>query len=264
MDKATCSKSVCHILLPCLRPWATNLCQTNFMSVNCSSKLNDSSEPKRILWKCLCSYLCRFVKIKTPTYLRCHGSSSSPRCQWTRARRLWCVQPPPINCTHSTWVIWNHWKRFASLEDFTKVVWGTVKVTSVFVAHERVVSEACTSRRWYQFDEVTSSCFYQLSTPSDTSSCRTGTRRSAGALVRSFEAWLRQLSFSRSAKVGNHAASTLQNAAVRLILDLRIIIRSIIKQLVTQHMVSKIYWRIAVAYWPRQSVTEIFAKEMCF
>jgi len=45
------------------------------------------------------------------------------------------------------------------------------------------------------------------STPSDTSSCRTGTRRSAGALVRSFKAWLRQFSFSRSAKVGDHPAS---------------------------------------------------------
>jgi len=46
------------------------------------------------------------------------------------------------------------------------------------------------------------------STPSDTTSCRTGNRRSAGALVRSFKAWLRQLSFSWSAKVGDHAAST--------------------------------------------------------
>jgi len=34
------------------------------------------------------------------------------------------------------------------------------------------------------------------------------TRRSAGTLVRSFETWLRQLSFSRSAKVSNHATST--------------------------------------------------------
>jgi len=45
------------------------------------------------------------------------------------------------------------------------------------------------------------------STPSDTSSSQTGTRRSAGTLVRSVEAWLQQLSFSRSAKVGDHVAS---------------------------------------------------------
>jgi len=38
--------------------------------------------------------------------------------------------------------------------------------------------------------------------------CRTGIGRSAGPLNRSFEAWLRQLSFSQSAKVGDHAAST--------------------------------------------------------
>jgi len=47
------------------------------------------------------------------------------------------------------------------------------------------------------------------STPSDTSSSRPGTRRrSAGPLVRSFEAWLWQLSYSRSTEVGDHAAST--------------------------------------------------------
>jgi len=46
------------------------------------------------------------------------------------------------------------------------------------------------------------------STPSDTSSSRPGTRRSSGSLVHSFEAWLRQFSFSRFAKVGDHPSST--------------------------------------------------------
>jgi len=46
------------------------------------------------------------------------------------------------------------------------------------------------------------------STPSDTSFSQTGTRRTAGTLVRSFEAWLRNLSFSRSAKFDDNVAST--------------------------------------------------------
>jgi len=49
------------------------------------------------------------------------------------------------------------------------------------------------------------------STPSDTSSYRTGTRHSPEALVRSFFRGLTrlpQLSFSRSAKLGDQAAST--------------------------------------------------------
>jgi len=44
-----------------------------------------------------------------------------------------------------------------------------------------------------------------VSTPSDTSSSRPGTRHRAGPLVRSFDAWLRQLNVSQSAEVGYHA-----------------------------------------------------------
>jgi len=63
-----------------------------------------------------------------------------------------------------------------------------------------------TSQEWRH--HVSINCVNSVRYVVFTSCCWIGTRRSAGALVRSFKAWLPQLSSSRSVKVGDQAAST--------------------------------------------------------
>jgi len=87
----------------------------------------------------------------------------------------------------------------ASVIQPAAVVWITVWIT---------VSYSTKNSAWLNTSRSDVIMFLPTGSIQSDTSFRTGTRRLAGALVRSFEAWLRQLCFCRSAKVGDHAAST--------------------------------------------------------